>query len=75
MIQPETFVENDLEEIKKLDSLISKKATWNVTTAEAIQLYRSLVWFSSLSKKIKDNIFEIKKVTQTKKTKAKKEKL
>ena len=61
------FTEEDLKQYAQLEKLISLKADWKLSTAEAAQLYRSLVWYSQLKTKIEENILEIKKVHKLKK--------
>lgn len=54
---------DDINAHKQLDELISKKLSWNVSTAELVQVYRSLVWFAGLKEKIEKSQAEIKSVT------------
>ena len=60
------WTKEDLTAHKALDELLSKNASWKTTTAEAIILYRSMVWFAQLRKKIEDSQAEIIKVHQPK---------
>ena len=60
------FTDRDVEEWKRLDALLSSAPRWNVSSGEAVQLYRSLVWFAGLRGRIESNIFEITKVTNAK---------
>ena len=46
------FGKEDLEIYKQLDSLLEKNVAWNVSTAQAVQVYRALVWFANLRGKI-----------------------
>lgn len=57
----------DLVKLKQLDTFLSKKATWQINTAEVVQLYQTLVWVAQLEKKIDASIAEIVKVTEYKK--------
>jgi len=49
----------DITSHKLFDELISKKIAWNVSTAELVQVYRSLVWFAGLKEKIEKSQAEI----------------
>jgi hypothetical protein len=55
---------DDITQHKNLDDLLSKKASWTVTTAELVQVYRALVWVASLKDKIEKSQVEDVKVTQ-----------
>lgn len=56
--------EDDLKQHKALDELLSKCAKWNLTTAESVQLYRSLVWYAQLRERINGSIAEITRVVE-----------
>ncbi len=60
----------DINKLKQLDNFLSKKATWQITTAEVVQLYQTLVWVAQLEKKIDSSIAEIIQVSEYKKTEA-----
>lgn len=53
------WTEEDVKQHKVFDDLISRKVTWNVSTPELIQVYRSLVWMAQLQDKIKQSQAEI----------------
>lgn len=65
---------DDINAHKQFDELISKKISWNVSTAELVQVYRSLVWFAGLKEKIEKSQAEIKSVKQFDEVKAEAEK-
>lgn len=60
------ITEEDLKQYELLNNLLSGKARWDLTTAESVQLYRSLIWFAGLRDKLKDNIFQIGDVMEYK---------
>jgi hypothetical protein len=64
----------DITSHKRFDDLISKNVDWKVSTAELIQVYRSLVWFAGLKDKIEKSQAEIKSVTVLDASKAEAEK-
>lgn len=57
----------DINKLKQLDNFLSKKATWQINTAEVVQLYQTLVWVAQLEKKIDSSIAEIVQVSEYKK--------
>jgi len=50
---------DDLKQHKQLDDLLGKNVSWNVSTAELVQVYRSLVWFAGIREKIEQSQAEI----------------
>lgn len=50
---------DDITMHRKLEELISKHASWNVSTADSINLYRCIVWLAGIGKKIEDSQVEI----------------
>jgi hypothetical protein len=49
----------DLEAHRVLDDLLLRKASWDLTTPDAVRLYKSLVWFAQLRSKIEKSQAEI----------------
>lgn len=63
----------DLKSLSTLDDLLTKKASWtSLSTAEAVSLYKTLVWIAGLRKKIEDSQAEIISVREAPAKKAKK---
>jgi hypothetical protein len=53
--------EEDLKMHKQLDELLGKSANWSGNTADMVKLYKSLVWFAQLHKRIAESIvYEVK---------------
>lgn len=69
-----SWSKNDIEAYRQFDEQISKKASWNVTSTELVQIYKSFVWFASLKDKIDKSQAEIKSVKQYDEVKAEAEK-
>jgi len=65
MEQLGTFTSEDVKQHKLLSDLISKNVEkWSLSTADVVQLYRSLVWLAQLSGKLEKHIFEVTAVKQ-----------
>lgn len=56
----------DLKQWQQLDEYLGRKVTWNVSTPELVNVYRSLVWFAQLKDKIRDSQAEIVAVHEVK---------
>lgn len=66
--------EDDIKQYATFDDLISRKAVWNLSTPELVQVYRSLVWYAQLRDKIRDSQAAIVAVHEVKPAKEKKAK-
>ena len=63
------WTQDDLALHKQLDELLSKNAKWETSTADAVRLYRCLVWFAQLKDKIEGSAAEITRVINPKEEK------
>lgn len=61
------WTKEDLESLSKLDALLTKNVEWKVSTAELVQVYKSLVWMAGLKSKIDSSIAEIISIKQVNK--------
>lgn len=61
------WTKEDGQMLKLLDEFLSKKASWTLSTSDAVHLYRILVWVASLEKKIEQSQVEIVSVKKVKK--------
>jgi len=60
----EHFVEKDLEQLDEFGKLINDRANWSLSTADAVKLYKGLVFINGLRKKISDHIVEYRSIQQ-----------
>jgi len=60
----EHFVEKDLEQLDEFGKLINDRANWSLSTADAVKLYKSLIFINGLRKKISDHIVEYRSIQQ-----------
>ena len=58
------FTEKDIEQLDEFGKLINDKATWNLSTADVIKVYKGLLFINSTRKKIADNILEYRRILQ-----------
>ena len=56
------FLSEDKEKSVQFFQFVIKHAKWDLSTAEAMDLNKHLLWYQGLVKKIEDHIFEIAKV-------------
>lgn len=53
------WTESDLKQHAEFDNLLDKHASWNLSTKDAVTLYRCLAWYVQLKSKIDRSIVEI----------------
>lgn len=58
------FLSEDKEKAVQFFQFIIKQAKWDVSTADAMELNKHLLWFQGCVKKIEDHIFELSKVVE-----------
>lgn len=58
------FTEKDIEQLDEFGKLVNDKANWQLSTTDAVKLYKGLVFINSLRKKIADNILEYRSIQQ-----------
>jgi hypothetical protein len=56
------FLSEDKEKAVQFFQFIIKNAKWDVSTADAMELNKHLLWFQGCVKKIEDHVFEVAKV-------------
>jgi len=53
------WTKDDVSFHMQLDELLSKNAEWKMNTGDSVKLYRCLVWFASIRKKIEQSQAEV----------------
>lgn len=65
-MKPNLWTEKDLENVKEFGKFINEHAKWNIDTNQSVRLFGFLSWYNSLSPKINESIFEIKRAVDEK---------
>jgi hypothetical protein len=57
-----TFTQEDAKRVRDFGQFILEKASWKLTTAEAIQLNKFLIFYNTLANKVDANVMEVSRV-------------
>lgn len=58
------FTQEDLQKLQEFGKFILDRATWQLTTTDALRLNKFLAFYNSLTIKVEANILEIKALTK-----------
>lgn len=60
------FLSEDVQKAKAFGEFISTKASWNLTTAEAIMLNKHFIFYNQVVQKIEEHVLELQKTFEKK---------